>query len=47
MRHGKISAVVAAPREAKPTERDLVALMLGAAVERRSEAGVAADRGHR
>ena len=47
MRHGRISAVVPAPREAKPTERDLVALMLGAAAERRSETGADSDRGHR
>jgi len=47
MRHGRISAVVPAPREAKPTERDLVALMLGAAMERRSETGAGAERGHR
>ena len=31
----------------KPTERDLVALMLGAARERRSETGAGAERAHR
>jgi ribose transport system ATP-binding protein len=33
MRQGRISAIVPAPREAKPTERQLVALMLGATAE--------------